>query len=205
MDTAVVRQVPLAAFFGYVGGSVEERWITQDEADRAPPAVLDAQAHEALRRDLVRAVRRVCPRSLAEDAEDLVQESLIRLFRAHKLEGDSNVSTTYLKKVAYSAVIDEIRRRRRRIVVVAEVDPDLEAATDEASSTTPDIGLGNAMEICMQRLLDQRRQALTLHLLGYSGPEVARMLECNAKRAENLTLRGLAQLRECLQGLGLSP
>jgi DNA-directed RNA polymerase specialized sigma24 family protein len=56
----------------------------------------------------------------------------------------------------------------------------------------------------MQRLQDHRRQALTLHLLGYSGPEVAQMLECNGKRAENLTLRGLAQLRECLHGLGLS-
>jgi RNA polymerase sigma factor (sigma-70 family) len=179
--------------------------MTQDDADRAPRPGLDAQAHEALRRDLVRAVRCVCPRSLAEDAEDLVQESYIRLLRARKLEGDSVVSATYLKKVAYSAVIDEIRRRRRRISVVAGGDTEIEAATDEARSTTPDIALGRAMETCMQRLQDHRRQAITLHLLGYSGPEVARMLECNAKRAENLTLRGLAQLRECLQGLGLSP
>jgi len=37
----------------------------------------------------VRAVRRVCPRSLAEDAEDLVQESFIRLMRARKLDGAS--------------------------------------------------------------------------------------------------------------------
>ena len=179
--------------------------MTQDDADRAPRPGLDAQGHEALRRDLVRAVRCVCPRSLAEDAEDLVQESFIRLLRARKLDGENRVSATYLKKVAYSAVIDEIRRRRRRITVVAEVDTDIEAATDEARSTTPDIALGNAMEICMQRLQDHRRQALTLHLLGYSGAEVARMLECNAKRAENLTLRGLAQLRECLLGMGLSP
>ena len=179
--------------------------MTQDDADRAPHPGLDAQAHEALRRDLVRAVRCVCPRSLAEDAEDLVQESFIRLLRARKLEGDNRVSATYLKKVAYSAVIDEIRRRRRRITVVAEVDTDIEAATDEARSTTPDIALGNAMEICMRSPSGSPAASLTLHLLGYSGPEVARMLECNAKRAENLTLRGLAQLRECLHGLGLSP
>jgi RNA polymerase sigma factor (sigma-70 family) len=150
-------------------------------------------------------VRRVCPRSLAEDAEDLVQESLIRLLRARKLDGASDVSATYLKKVAYSTVIDEIRRRRRQVPAVAGADTDIEAAPDETRSTTPDTGLGNAMEVCMQRLQDQRRRALTLHLLGYSGPEVASMLECNAKRAENLTLRGLAQLRECLHAMGLSP
>jgi RNA polymerase sigma-70 factor, ECF subfamily len=177
---------------------------TLEETDSEPRAVLEAQAHEALRRDLVRAVRRVCPRSLAEDAEDLVQESFIRLLRARKLDGASDISATYLKKVAYSAVIDEVRRRRRQ-VPVAGPDADIEAAPDETRSTTPDTSLGNAMEVCMQRLQDHRRRALTLHLLGYSGSEVARMLECNAKRAENLTLRGLAQLRECLQGMGLSP
>ncbi len=134
-----------------------------------------------------------------------MQESFIRLLKARKLDDGSLMTAAYLKKVAYSAVIDEIRRRRRRIAVVADVDADIEAVPDEALSAPPDIALGNAMEICMQRLLDHRRRALTLHLLGYSGSEVARMLECNAKRAENLTLRGLAQLRECLHGQGLTP
>jgi RNA polymerase sigma factor (sigma-70 family) len=134
-----------------------------------------------------------------------VQESFIRLLRARKLDGSSTLSATYLKKVAYSAVIDEIRRRRRQVAAVAGADTDIEAAPDQTRSMTPDTAFGKAMETCMQRLQDYRRQALTLHLLGYSGPEVARMLECNAKRAENLTLRGLAQLRECLHGMGLSP
>jgi RNA polymerase sigma factor (sigma-70 family) len=178
---------------------------TLQDPDCGPGPNIEADAHEALRRDLVRAVRKVCPRSLAEDAEDLVQESFIRLLRARKLDGASNLSATYLKKVAYSAVIDEIRRRRRQVAAVAGADIDIEAAPDETRSTIPDTALGKAMEVCMQRLQDYRRQALTLHLLGYSGPEVARMLECNSKRAENLTLRGLAQLRECLHGMGLSP
>ena len=176
-----------------------------DDADRVTRPLRGAQAHEALRRELVRAMHRVCPRSLAADAEDLVQESFIRLIRAGKLDDDSVLSATYLKKVAYSAVIDEIRRRRRRIAVISEADTDIEAAADETRSATPDLALGKAMEFCMQKLEEQRRRALTLHLLGYSGAEVAQMLECNAKRAENLTLRGLAQLRECLRGQGLSP
>jgi RNA polymerase sigma-70 factor, ECF subfamily len=188
-----------------VAGVVPWRWITQDDSDRAPRPALEAQSHDELRRGLVRAVRRICPRSLAEDAEDLVQESFIRLLRARKLEGDSTLSSTYLKKVAYSAVIDEIRRRRRRIAVVAGSEAEIEATPDETVAAIPDTALGNAMETCMQLLQEHRRQALTLHLLGHSGAEIARMLECNAKRAENLTLRALAQLRECLHGKGVSP
>jgi RNA polymerase sigma-70 factor, ECF subfamily len=191
--------------FGYVRDTADGEVGTLEDADSGPRVVPEAQAHQALRRALERAVRRVCPRSLAADAEDLVQESFIRLFRAHKLEGAGTVSAGYLKKVAYSAVIDEIRRRRRQLPAIAGSDVDIEAAPDETQSTTPDTALGNAMEVCMQRLVDDRRRALTLHLLGYGGAEVARMLECNLKRAENLTLRGLAQLRECLQGMGLSP
>lgn len=177
---------------------------TLDETDSESHAILEASGHQALRRDLERAVRRVCPKSLAEDAEDLVQESLVRLLRARKLEGQSSLSFAYLKKVAYSAVIDEIRRRRRRPAEDASVRVDVETAADEVAATSPDTALGHAIEMGLQSLSPDRRRALTLHLLGYSGSEVAVMLGCNAKRADNLTHRGLAQMREYLLKLGLS-
>jgi RNA polymerase sigma factor (sigma-70 family) len=178
---------------------------TLDELNAASNVVLDTQRHQELRRDLERAVRRVCPRSLAEDAEDLVQESLIRLLTARKLDSESRVSAAYLKKVAYSAVIDEIRRRRRRPAAEPASDIELESAADMTATPAPDTLLGNALETCLQRLQADRQRALTLHLLGYSGAEVAGLLGCNLKRAENLTLRGLAQLREYLNEMGLWP
>jgi RNA polymerase sigma-70 factor (ECF subfamily) len=177
-----------------------------DDPDAESRALAEPQSYQALRRDLERAVRRVCPRSLAQDAEDLVQESFIRLLRARKLDGLSNLSATYLKKVAYSAVIDEIRRRRREPAAApASHLIDIAASAAQVQGATPDTALGNAMEVSLQRLLPDRRRALTLHLLGYSVPEVAHMLECNAKRADNLIHRGLAQLREFLHEMGLHP
>jgi RNA polymerase sigma-70 factor, ECF subfamily len=162
--------------------------------------------HEALRRDLVRAVRRVCPKSLAEEAEDLVQDALVRLFKASKLDRQSALSAAYLKKVAYCAVIDEMRRRRRRPAVDPVSDPvEIEDAADGSRAMGCDAALGDALQVCLQRLVPDRRRAVTLHLLGHSGAEVAQILGCNLKRAENLTLRGLAQLREYLHGLGVSP
>lgn len=178
---------------------------TLSESDSASHAVSEKQQHEELRRHLERAVRRVCPKSLVEDAEDLVQESLVRLFTARKLGNDSRVSAAYLKKVAYSAVIDEIRRRRRRPTTDSAFDAELDSAADMTSTPAPDTQLGNALETCLQRLHVDRQRALTLHLLGYSGAEVASILGCNLKRAENLTLRGLAQLREYLTDMGMWP
>jgi RNA polymerase sigma-70 factor (ECF subfamily) len=165
-----------------------------------------AQADRSLLRDLERAVRRVCPRSLVQDASDLVQDSFIRLIRARKLDGQSTLSATYLKKVAYSAVIDEIRRRRREPAAdLASDDADIEVAADHMHEEASDTALGSAMEACLQRLQPDRRRALTLHLMGHSIAEIACMLECNAKRADNLVHRGLAQLRAFLHEMGLRP
>src|SRR5262249_24957808 len=108
-------------------------------------------------------------------------------------------------KVAYSAVIDEIRRRRRQLATESMGQLDIEAAPDTRYAEVQDTLLGNSVETCLQRLQPDRRRALTLHLLGYSGAEVASVLGCNAKRAENLTLRGLAQLREHLHDMGVWP
>jgi len=170
-----------------------------------PRAAIDPQTQLALRRELERAVRRVCPRFLAQDAEDLVQESFMRLLKASKVDPAEGLTATYLKKVAYSAVIDEIRRRRRQLALDAGPDGgEIETAVDETRSM-PETAVGNAIAACLQRLQLDRRRALTLHLLGHTGAEVAGMLACDAKRAENLTLRGLAQLRDCLTGLGVTP
>jgi RNA polymerase sigma-70 factor, ECF subfamily len=166
---------------------------------------LDPQAQLALRRELARAVRRVCPRFLAQEADDLVQESFLRLLKASRADSVDGLSAAYLKKVAYSAVVDEIRRRRRQLALDAGAEGgDIEAAADERRSM-PEPAVGNAIAACLQRLQPDRRRALTLHLLGHSGSEVARLLVCDAKRAENLTLRGLAQLRECLHDKGVKP
>jgi len=62
---------------------------------------------ERVRRHLVAAMRRVCPPSIADEAEDLVQRALIKLMQS-RTAGEENrtVSASYLWRVAYTAVID---------------------------------------------------------------------------------------------------
>lgn len=183
-------------------------------------ATLDEATLVELQRQLMSAVRRVCPGWLATEVEDLVQESMIRMLKQlersdpeqgvpqrSKLQpGGVSLNRSYLKKIAYSVVVDEIRRRRRRVDDVQRIDAsdDVDVA-DTGSNVAGDAAIGDAINRCLHRQNENRRRALTLHFLGHGVDEVARLLSCNAKRAENLVYRGLAHLRECLTELGYAP
>lgn len=186
-----------------IAGVIAEKSLPDSDAPAASGIPVIPGQYSRLREQLVHAVRRVCPSWLAQDAEDLVQDALIRVMqRTRSSDGTLVVSPAYLKKVAYSTVVDEIRRRQRRPDVVAGQDGD-EVADD--APATGDPLLGNAIAGCLAQQHADRRRAVTLHLLGHSVAEAASTLGCNVKRAENLVYRGLAQLRDCLNQRGIQP
>jgi RNA polymerase sigma-70 factor (ECF subfamily) len=181
--------------------------------DHALPAASLARAEavsdedcERLRRELERAVGRVCPPSLRADADDIVQDALIRVLAiARSREGKSELRSSYLWRVAYTVTIDEIRRRRRRREVPI-ADAGAERVADAAPGpfgTRAGGEIGEALQDCLRRLLASRRQALVLYLQGHSVPEAARLLAATTKSVENLVFRGLADLRQCLRSKGL--
>ena len=90
-----------------------------------------------LHRDLVRAVDRICPRWMADKADDLVQVALMRVMEIQrKKEGTAELNAFYLRRAAYSAMIDEIRRLRRR----QEVSLQSGGEDDEAVAFDPAAG-----------------------------------------------------------------
>ena len=93
-----------------------------------------------LHRDLVKAVDRVCPRWMADRADDLVQVALMRVMEIQrKKEGTAEFNAFYLRRAAYSAMIDEIRRLRRRQEVSLEGGSDEdEAVVYDPAAPTPD-------------------------------------------------------------------
>jgi RNA polymerase sigma-70 factor (ECF subfamily) len=160
-----------------------------------------------LRARLVQAVGRVCPAWLANDRDDIVQNAMTRLMLSAQAEGtDLEYSATYLRKVAYTHVVDEIRRRRRRKESALET---VEEAGSVLASTQPDpedmsagTELGQAIRGCLEGLVPPRRQAVSLWLLGYGHKEIAERLGWKRKRAENLVTRGRENLRDCLTRKG---
>ncbi len=161
-----------------------------------------------LRQALTRAVRQVCPAPLRDQTDDIVQLATLKVLRIlERGEGNRTLGASYLKKVAYTVAIDELRKRRvdREIAMDADLErtwadgaPDPERLARSSRSAI-------AISECMDGLNDDRRVAVAAYLQGHSVPETGRLTGWSTKRAENLVYRGLAQLRECLKGKGVTP
>ena len=171
-----------------------------------PPSERD---YAELRRRLSRAVAAVCPRWLVDRREDIVQAATIRVFEIlERGEGNRELAASYLRRVAYSALVDEIRRlRRTREVAREDGVPERAVKTGdrdpEGRYAAHQIGAG--ITRCLGELVRPRRLAVTLYLQGHTVPAAANLLGWSAKRTENLVYRGLANLRRCLQAKGLTP
>lgn len=183
------------------------------KAPGAPEARLVREGdYEALRAELEKAVRRLCPPWLADRRDDLVQAALVRLLeieRRSREAGEKNreLAPSYLWRVATTALIDEIRRLRRRREV--EIDEQAESTLAAGGPAAADLAagreIGRALRDCLQRLIENRRLAVTLHLQGYPVAEAAGLLGWDAKKVYNLVHRGLHDLRGCLKEKGMEP
>jgi RNA polymerase sigma-70 factor (ECF subfamily) len=170
---------------------------------------LSDQGLEDLRRRVTSAVRRNCPPWLMGQAEDIVQNVLIKLIGSlRKSEGEKAFSALYLERSAYTAVVDEIRRVCRRREGPLESEDALHSVPSgrgdpEQHSSALEISRG--ILDCLSRLSRPRKLAVTLYLYGCTVPETAGRLRWHVKKTESLVYRGLAELRDCLTRKGLSP
>lgn len=122
-------------------------------------------------------------------------------------EGNPLFKASYLYKVAYSALVDEIRRvrRRRETDLDDEADLCIAVTTDDPERTAASMEIGRGIQACLACMKHDRRLAVTLYLQGHTVTEAAGILEWPAKRTENLVYRGLADLRACLTCKGMRP
>lgn len=150
---------------------------------------------EELHAILLRAVRTRCPPALRSQAEDLAHTAWLRILERYRGEDFSRLEPSYFWKVAFTVIIDEIRRRAARESQVLEL-----AAAPEPLAAAPDLAL--EIRDCLGRLPESRQLPVILHLQGLRHVEVARALGSTEKRVENLVYRGLEQLRRCLEGKG---
>jgi RNA polymerase sigma-70 factor (ECF subfamily) len=181
---------------------------TADTPQRTPE-----DDYALMRGDLVRAVTRICPPWLASRSDDLVQVALMRVLEVQRRsEGNTRLSSSYLRKVAYSALVDEIRRWRRRKEVPLDTDDGGIDPAAERASGNPDPEersgareIGEAIRDCLRRMVGPRRSAVALHLQGHSVPEIGKLLGWDGKKADNLVYRGMSDLRDCLGLKGVRP
>jgi RNA polymerase sigma-70 factor, ECF subfamily len=117
-----------------------------------------------------------------DDAEDLVQETLLRAWR--RLDGFERRSSvnTWLYRIATNACLDELERRPRQ---PQPVQPFPDARLEEPAAPTYEPaaryamreGMEMALLTAIQRLPGRQRAVLILRdVLGWTGPEVADLL-----------------------------
>ena len=146
----------------------------------------DAVALDHLFRRHHARVHALCARLSADEsaADDLVQETFIRVLRhAHGFKGRASF-TTWLYRIARNVCYDALKKARRQELAIL---PETEASAD------PRVDL---LERALARLPSQSREALVLarwHDLPYA--QIAEVLGCSEGAARVRVHRALTQLR----------
>src|SRR5438132_10547775 len=136
-----------------------------------------------------------------EDAEDLVQEVLLRVRRGLETYQPGSMEG-WLSRIATNAFLDDVRRRRRRPEDLLPEDPDWvlppAAGADEAlaSQVLPD-----DVQAALQCLPDDFRAAVVLcDVVGLSYHEIGESLGIPVGTVRSRIHRGRALLRKALSG-----
>jgi RNA polymerase sigma factor (sigma-70 family) len=138
------------------------------------------------------------------ERDDLVQRVRVRIWRAleRRQPGDRELEAGYAHSAAVSAAIDIAREQRAR---GARAHVPLHLADQVIGSGGPgpsESELVAALEAALGRLDPARRVAVRLHLAGRHAKDIARMSGWTEAKARNLLYRGLADLRQALEGDG---
>lgn len=143
-----------------------------------------------------------------EDANDLVQETFIKAFRALKsFKGDSSFYT-WVYRIAVNKTINFLKQRRNRVQMSlndmdfnAEHDPDMVALVSERTPRR-DLNLSELQEklnTAMQKLSEHHRMVVTLHdIQGLSHEEIGKIMDCNVGTVRSRLFYARQQLQAYL-------
>jgi RNA polymerase sigma-70 factor (ECF subfamily) len=166
----------------------------------------DEQAFRRLVEPYRHALEVHCYRMLgsAHDTEDLVQETLLRAWRAlGRFEPRAQLQT-WLYRIATNACLDELERRPRR---PEPVDPFPDRPLEERESPTYDpaarYAIREGMELALLRAIQElpgRQRAILIFrdVLGWTAPEVAELLESTVASVNSALQRARATIDQQL-------
>lgn len=166
---------------------------------------MENRAFTKIHRELLAILRRKkLSARMQPDLEDLAQEGALRILRIiqsgqKKL---SEINHGYLAFTANSVFCDKYRWYRCRPEEQIPEGYDNPSANDDPEHRAASQELGRAIRDSLRELNDDRRRAVTLKLQGHKVRQIAVLLGCNAKRADNLAYRGLEELRQALHARG---
>lgn len=147
----------------------------------------------------------ICARWQAQDVEDLTQRSLLRVIEVLQREPSCNgLPHSYIRKVAFSQMIDEYRKHRRFEPIERLEDETISSGLSPEKATMQR-EVGAAILKCLQKLSEKRKRAAFLMLAGHKNREIEALTGWDSKQVENYVSRGRADLKKCLTSMGIQP
>jgi RNA polymerase sigma-70 factor (ECF subfamily) len=182
---------------------IDRRRIQADEATMAAIAAGDDRAFARLAAEETPRLLRFARTLLTgtAEAEEVVQEALLRLWRqASGWQATGRVST-WLHQVTYRLCIDILRRRQPSVPIEADIEIE-----DEIPG--PDAGLLRADDVravraALAALPERQRTALVLfHFQEMAQADAAAVMGIGERAFESLLARARRGLRAALSGVG---
>ena len=136
-----------------------------------------------------------------DDAQDCLQEAMLRVFRSLKgFKGDSAFST-WLYRVTMSACLDELRRRKSRPSMSLDTLVEAGWSPADADPTPEQHAITAQTQVEVQRMIselgeDMRAAVVLRDIHGCSYEEIARILGINIGTIKSRISRGREKLRE---------
>lgn len=171
------------------------------ELPGTPQLMINEQAFHDLYRRTAASLRTYAARVLgnATYADDIVQESYMRLVRSPPATDDPQQLRAFLFRVASRLIIDYWRRGRHEIGRADE-------SADTRSTREPDIPLRLDMARVFERLTPQQRQLMWLaYVEGADHREIATALGLREASVRVLLLRTRRKLAQLLRAGGRGP
>jgi RNA polymerase sigma-70 factor (ECF subfamily) len=140
-----------------------------------------------------------------EDAEDVVQETFVRVYRQlDRFESRSNFAT-WLYRIGFNCAIDYIRARPHR--ESSDADNRIETTTREAVAPSADDlvyagEISSRVQAALEELTAQERAAFLMrHYQGCSIDEICRTLDLRTNAAKHSIFRAVRKMRTALRPL----
>ena len=133
-----------------------------------------------------------------EDAEDMLQEGFVKVFRDLKQYSGVGNLEGWVRKVFVNTALQHLQKQKRQFVFAELEDQDVPEADPESFQT--DESMAKNMIRILQELPTGFRTIFNLHVLeGYSHPEIAEILGISIGTSKSQLLRAKAHFKKLLE------
>ena len=168
----------------------------------------DAAAFEFLYQLHSRRVYALCLRMVNNpaDAEDLMQEAFLQLFRKIGTFRGESAFSTWLHRITVNVVLMRLRKKSLPVTSLEETtEPDEETGGPRKDIGAPDLRLSGAvdrvnLERSVEKLPPGYRTVFVLHdVQGYEHNEIAEIMGCSVGNSKSQLHKARTRLRQLLQ------